>query len=282
MVARIHALGRRAGVQDDATVVEVAGGGGRPARRCACALSRPRCYGRCRCEAGLVCPYGLSTNRNNLLLDGPPCKCCVGGTHEHRHRLFSPFSLDACPRAMVFQAHARTAIAITAANLIGLTTQHCRAHGGSLTVRSSRRTFLKAGSAAAIGLAVPSSAGLASPQARPGAACRRRWRAGRWPRPILARIVPPNFPARDIDVLDARRRRRRREGLHGRPPRGDRRLPRGRRRSRRRPARRLPHRRGSPPQRRQPAPRRGRDASLLVATRGTTCRSSSRASRASS
>jgi polygalacturonase len=86
-----------------------------------------------------------------------------------------------------------------AAILIGLTNRQPNPRGGSLTVRSSRRTFLKVVGAATVGLAAPCGwAGLVarsripSPQAP----------AAGWPlaAEILRRIVPPTFPARDIDV----------------------------------------------------------------------------------
>ena len=69
-----------------------------------------------------------------------------------------------------------------------------------MTVRSSRRSFLKTAGAAAIGLAAPPGWCGATPRAS-GAALQVP--AVGWPlaAAILARIVPPKFPARDFDVL---------------------------------------------------------------------------------
>jgi polygalacturonase len=73
-----------------------------------------------------------------------------------------------------------------------------------VTVRSSRRTFLKAAGAAAVGVAaLPAWAGpFAWASTAPQAAATRAPTAG-WSvaEEILARIVPPKFPARDIDVI---------------------------------------------------------------------------------
>jgi polygalacturonase len=69
-----------------------------------------------------------------------------------------------------------------------------------VTVNSSRRTFLKAAGAAAVGLASPAWAGSAGRWWMP--APRQAPLAG-WPAAgeILRRIVPPTFAARDIDLL---------------------------------------------------------------------------------
>jgi polygalacturonase len=97
------------------------------------------------------------------------------------------------------QADARHRIGEAVRFQIGFTTRAGRTNGGSVTVRSSRRTFLKAAGAAAVGLA-----------ATPAWAGRAPWLAPPWQPPaagwttaadILARIVPPRFPARDIDLL---------------------------------------------------------------------------------
>ena len=60
---------------------------------------------------------------------------------------------------------------------------------------------------------------------------------------ILARIKPPTFPARDVDLLTPRRERRRRQRLHRRVPRRHRSLPQRRRRPGGRSRRPVPDRR---------------------------------------
>jgi polygalacturonase len=80
---------------------------------------------------------------------------------------------------------------------IGFTTSHSAAEGGSLTVKSSRRSFLKAATVAAAGLAVPRAWADTFARALVLAPAATGWPLAA---EILARIVPPKFPARDIEL----------------------------------------------------------------------------------